>query len=84
MALAAQHLETSPMSDTQPVMARQHATTSVPTARAEQTVGEMREELTGGSFDYAGVVAVLDGDTLAAFCRSSACWPPSRENASRT
>ena len=48
----------------EPGIAREHATTSVPTARAEQTVGETREELTGGSFDYAGVVAVLDGDTL--------------------
>ena len=53
------------MPDLQPGIARQHATTNVPTAQAEQTVEELREELTSRRFDYAGDVAVLAGNTLA-------------------
>jgi magnesium transporter len=53
------------MPDLQPGIARQHATTNVPAAQAEQTVEELREELTSRRFDYAGDVAVLDGNTLA-------------------
>ena len=45
-------------------LAREHATDSVPTARAKQTVGEVRSSLAGQSFDSASDVAVLDGDEL--------------------
>jgi magnesium transporter len=53
------------MPDLQSGIARQHATTNVPTAQAEQTVEELREQLTSRRFDYAGDVAVLAGNTLA-------------------
>ena len=45
-------------------LAREHATDRVPTARAKQTVGEVRSSLAGQSFDSASDVAVLDGDEL--------------------
>ena len=48
----------------QPGSAREHATTSVPRARPEQTAGEIRTQLAGRSFDHAGDVAVLERDTL--------------------
>jgi magnesium transporter len=37
----------------------------VPTARPDQAVGEVRAALAEGHFDYAGAVAVLDGERLA-------------------
>jgi len=53
------------MSDGQQLgIASKHATARIPTARAQQTVGELREQLTGRSFDYAGDVAVLARSTL--------------------
>ena len=61
------------MPDLQPGIARQHATTNVLTAQAEQTVEEIREQLTSRRFDYVGEVAVLAGNTLAGPSRSSAC-----------
>ena len=45
-------------------LAREHATDRVPTARAKQTVDEVRSSLAGQSFDSASDVAVLDGDEL--------------------
>ena len=45
-------------------IAREHATTRIPVAGADQTVGEIREDLIGRGFDYAGDVAVLAGTTL--------------------
>ena len=45
-------------------IAREHATTSIPIARAQQTAGEIRGELSGQSFVYAGDVAVLAGNAL--------------------
>ena len=71
--LPPQHLETSPMPDPQPVMARQHATTNVLSAQVEQTVGEIRDQLTSRRFDYAGDIAVLAAARSPACCRSSAC-----------
>ena len=45
-------------------LAREHATHRVPTARAKQTVDEVRSSLAGQSFESASDVAVLDGDEL--------------------
>ena len=42
----------------------EHATSSVPAARADETAGSVRDRLPGTSFDFAGDVAVLDGDSL--------------------
>ena len=53
------------MRDPEQGVARQHATTSVPTAQTDQTVEEIREKLTSGAFDYVGEVAVLAGTRLA-------------------
>src|SRR5688500_537981 len=60
-----QRRETSPMPDPQPVIARQHATTNVLSAQVEQTMGEVREQLTSHRFDYAGDIVVLAGNRLA-------------------
>jgi len=45
-------------------LAREHATDRVPTARAKQTVDEVRRSLVGQSFDSASDVAVLDEGEL--------------------
>ncbi len=45
-------------------LAREHATQRVPTARAKQTVDEVRSSLAGKSFDSASDVAVLDRGEL--------------------
>lgn len=53
------------MTETQQLdMARGHATMSIPVCRAEQSVGEIREELSDCRFDYAGDVAVLTDNVL--------------------
>ena len=46
-------------------IARERATRCVPTARADQPVAEVRAALADRQFDYAGAVAVLDGERLA-------------------
>ena len=46
-------------------VARRHATTKVPIAQMDQTVEEIRAELTTGGFDYVGEVVVLAGNSLA-------------------
>ena len=56
--------QTSAMESQRLGIAAEHATMRIPTARAEQTVGDIREELTGRSFDYAGDVAVLAKSSL--------------------
>lgn len=45
-------------------VAAEHATARVPVARPAQTVGELRYEITGRSFDCAEDVAVLEGGAL--------------------
>lgn len=57
------------MPDLQPENARQHATSSVLRAQAEQTVDEVREQLTTRRYDYVGEVAVLAGDALVGLLR---------------
>ena len=68
------------MTDTQRLdIARDHATMSIPMCRADQSVGEVREELSNRNFDYAGDVAVCWPTTpCSASSRSSACSPPRR------
>ena len=45
-------------------VAREHASSRVPTARPAQTAGALRGELVGRDFECADDVAVLDGKTL--------------------
>ncbi len=45
-------------------IAREHATMSIPMCRADQSVGEVREELSNRRFDYAGDVAVFADHAL--------------------
>lgn len=42
-----------------------HATRAVPLARPDQTAGAARDALLGGRFEFAGDVAVLDGERFA-------------------
>ena len=46
-------------------VARELATGRVPCAQWTQTAGDIRTEISGAAFDYAGAVAVLDGGRLA-------------------
>lgn len=45
-------------------VAHEHATRNVPTASPDQTIGEVHLALMGREFDYANVLAVLEGESL--------------------
>ena len=45
-------------------LARTHATSRVPVARADQTLGDLRDSLAGSAFEFADDIAVLDGARL--------------------
>jgi magnesium transporter len=49
---------------TQLGLASSHATRRVPVARADQTIAELREAVTGQQFEFADDIAVVDGSTL--------------------